>query len=80
MISSAYLDKAKADVNLIAVNWESSSHTPNYVAAVHRVEPIGIYLASFIDFLISKEFVSIDDIQVIGFSLGAHIAGVCKFH
>lgn len=72
----AYLDKAKADVNLIAVNWESASRTPNYAAAARNIEPIGIYLATFIDFLVSNEFVSINDIQVIGFSLGAHIAGI----
>lgn len=75
----AYLKKAKKDVNLIAVNWESVSRTPNYVAAAHYVEPIGIHVASLIDFLVSKDMVALNDIQVIGFSLGAHIAGVGKF-
>lgn len=70
--------KAKKDVNLIAVNWERSSQTVNYIAARKRVEPIGIYVASLIDFMVRTGTADINDIIVIGFSLGAHISGICK--
>lgn len=61
---------------MIAVNWERSSHTLNYIAARNRVEPIGTYVASFIDFLINNKLASLNDINLIGFSLGAHAAGI----
>lgn len=66
-------------MNLIAVNWDKSSQTLNYIAARNRVEPIGAHLAAMIDFLVKNEQVSINDISVIGFSLGAHIAGIGWF-
>lgn len=69
------MEQAKVDVNLIAVNWESSSHTLNYLDAANRVHPIGVYVAELIDLMVSEKLASLDDIHVIGFSLGAHAAG-----
>lgn len=48
----------------------------NYIAARNRVEPIGTHLASFIDFLFNNKLASLDDINLIGFSLGAHVVGI----
>lgn len=76
--SLAYLKKAKKNVNLIAVNWEKSSRNLNYITARNHVEPIGTYLASFIDVLVKNNFASLNDINLIGFSLGAHVAGIGK--
>ncbi|XP_031622980.1 uncharacterized protein LOC116340565 [Contarinia nasturtii] len=76
VFAEAYFMQAKVDVNLIYVNWEKSSQTINYIAARNRVEPIGAYVATMIDFLVNNEFASINDINVIGFSLGAHAAGI----
>lgn len=75
----AFLSKAKANVNLIAVNWEKSSQTLNYIAARNRVEPIGAHVAALIDFMVNNNLVSINDINLIGFSLGAHIAGIGEY-
>lgn len=75
----AYLKKAKNDINLIAVNWEKSSQTLNYTAARSHVEPIAVYLATFINVLVENDLVSLDAIHLIGFSLGAHIAGIGTF-
>lgn len=61
---------------MIAVNWERSSHTLNYIAARNRVEPIGTHVASFIDFMVNNKVALLSDINVIGFSLGAHVAGI----
>lgn len=63
------------EVNLIIVNWESSSQTINYIAASNRVKVIGAHTASLIDFLVQNNKVQLDDVHVIGFSLGAHVAG-----
>lgn len=72
---AAYLERAKLDVNLIAVNWEKSSHTLDYVSAANRVKRIGLYVANLIDFMVDNNLVSLKDIHLIGFSLGAHVAG-----
>lgn len=74
------MSKAKADVNLIAVNWEKSSQTLNYIAARNRVEDIGAHVAAFIDGLVFNEVANVADITAIGFSLGAHIAGIAGKH
>lgn len=66
-------------MNLIAVNWEEASKTVNYIAARNRVGPIGIQVASLIDFMVTNKLANLDDISLIGFSLGAHIAGISKF-
>jgi len=73
--NDAYLERAKLNVNLIAVNWEASSRTLDYIGSAGRVEPIGIYVAKLIDFMVANKLVSLKDIHVIGFSLGAHAAG-----
>lgn len=75
---SGYFAKGQKDINLIYVNWEASSQTINYIAARNRVEEIGKYVAEMIDFLVQNTKVKLNDINVIGFSLGAHIAGHSK--
>lgn len=79
MLFSAFLAKAKKNVNLIAVNWEKSSQTLNYIAARNRVGPIGVYVAALVDFLVKNNLAVLDDITLIGFSLGAHVAGIGKY-
>lgn len=61
------------------MNWEASSQTINYIAARNRVEEIGEYVATLIDVLVQNAKVKLNDVNVIGFSLGAHIAGLSKF-
>lgn len=60
----------------MAVNWEKASQTLNYIAARNRVGPIGVYVAALVDFLVKNNLAALDDISLIGFSLGAHIAGI----
>ncbi|XP_055303181.1 pancreatic lipase-related protein 2-like [Sitodiplosis mosellana] len=76
IINDAYLSKAKFDANLIAVNWEKFSQTFNYIAARSKVNSIGIHVAAMIDYMVKNHLASINDISLIGFSLGAHIAGI----
>lgn len=74
----AYFEKAKVDVNLMYVNWERASQSLNYIAARSYVEPTGAYIAEMIDFMIDNKILKLSDVTVIGFSLGAHMAGVGK--
>lgn len=76
----AYFQKAKLDVNLIIVNWERFSHTLNYITARNSVDDIGVRVATLIDVIIENTKVRLDDISLVGFSLGAHIAGHGKFN
>lgn len=66
-------------MNLISVNWEKSSNSFNYLRCANQVEPIGTHLAGMIDFLVENKLVSLNDITLIGFSLGAHIVGIGKY-
>lgn len=62
-------------MNLIYVNWEKASRTFNYMGLADRIEPIGIYIAELINFMVDKKLASLDDIHLIGWSLGAHAVG-----
>lgn len=64
----------KGDYNIILVNNERLLAGPFYVTSGLNVEPIGNYIARFIDYLV-KNGLNLADLYVIGMSLGAHIAG-----
>lgn len=59
----------------IFVDWSEGSQTINYVAAANRVEIVGGFVASQLNFMRENGFVNFNDVHVIGFSLGAHCAG-----
>lgn len=63
------------DFNVIFIDWSEGSRTINYIGAANRVPTIGQFVASQIDFLVSQNAVNLARLTVIGFSLGAHIAG-----
>lgn len=65
---------------MIIVNWERFSHTLNYITARNSVEDTGVRVATLIDVIIENTKVQLDDISLVGFSLGAHIAGHGKFN
>ncbi|EFX79066.1 yolk-protein-like protein [Daphnia pulex] len=62
------------DFNVITVDWRSLAEYPNYARAALSTTPVGIYVAKFLDFLISQG-TSSSLLHVIGYSLGAHVAG-----
>ncbi|CRK90495.1 CLUMA_CG004162, isoform A [Clunio marinus] len=63
------------DFNVIVVDWSRGAQTINYVQARNRVGPVGRILANFIDFLHDNEALNFEELTVVGFSLGAHVAG-----
>lgn len=75
----AYFEKGNHKVNYIAVNWEEGANTYMYNTARGRVATVAEYTAKFIDFLAESGGMQFKDLIVIGFSLGAHIAGIGKF-
>lgn len=52
------------------------SATFNYIVASNNVEQVGTYTAELIDYLVNEKLMNLDDLTIIGFSLGAHSAGI----
>lgn len=67
----------KEEYNIITVNWRKGSTDINYFASKDRVEATGKTVAKFVQFLVSEGEADLDNIHIVGFSLGAHIAGFC---
>ncbi|KAG4066223.1 hypothetical protein HA402_000447 [Bradysia odoriphaga] len=63
------------DFNVFFIDWSEGSRTINYFAAAGRVPTVGQFTASYLDFLHEIQFLDFSRLSVIGFSLGAHIAG-----
>ncbi|XP_053685622.1 pancreatic triacylglycerol lipase-like [Sabethes cyaneus] len=62
------------DFNIITVDWGVGAIT-NYISARLNVGPAGQGVSGFIDILKAATGISPDSIYIIGFSLGAHVAG-----
>ncbi|XP_031353891.1 endothelial lipase-like [Photinus pyralis] len=74
-IRDAFLSREE-DYNIISVDWGVFTPLPWYYHAASHTKLLGKVLAKFIDFYHSTGELSIGRIHVIGFSLGAHVAGV----
>lgn len=60
--------------NVFVVDWGVGAITANYILARNRVNDVGAVVAQYIDW-INTHGVPFSQINVIGHSLGAHIAG-----
>lgn len=72
-IREEYLDRG--DFNVIAVDWEDIA-SGNYIVTRNNLPIIGDYIARVIDRLGALDLIDIDELSVIGHSLGAHISGL----
>jgi pimeloyl-ACP methyl ester carboxylesterase len=63
-------------MQVLLIDWSEGSQTINYIGAANRVPSIGEFVASYLDFLHANGYMQFDRTTVIGFSLGAHIAGM----
>ncbi|XP_034830230.1 pancreatic lipase-related protein 2-like [Maniola hyperantus] len=72
-IRDAYLHKS--DVNIIMVDWSPVANDL-YWASVNGVPRIGRSLRQFLSFLNKVTGASFGNMHLIGFSLGAHVAGI----
>ncbi|XP_036328652.1 DEP domain-containing protein DDB_G0279099, partial [Rhagoletis pomonella] len=75
----AYLRQGSGNYNVFTVDW-SRGAVADYLTASYRVKPVGKVLAKFIDFLQREAGIRYEDLHVIGFSMGAHIAGIAGKH
>lgn len=73
-IENAYL-ALKEDYNIFLVDWGDLCAFPWYPQATIHTKLVGQYLGKFISFYNDTGELPISKIHVIGFSLGAHLAG-----
>lgn len=64
------------DSNVIFVDWSEGAQTINYVAARVRINAVGALVARYMDWLSDNDALIWPRLTVIGFSLGAHAAGM----
>ncbi|XP_018565994.1 endothelial lipase-like [Anoplophora glabripennis] len=62
------------NVNIIVVDW-SAFAINNYISAKSSVDEVGEYVANFIQSLVDTSDLDLSTVTLIGFSLGAHVAG-----
>lgn len=66
---------SQGEVNVICVDWENGANLPNYVRAAVNTRLVGRQVALLINAINSLTGSSNSDFHLIGFSLGAHVAG-----
>ncbi|XP_054257370.1 phospholipase A1-like [Macrosteles quadrilineatus] len=71
-IKTAFLQRG--DYNVILVDWSPLSAAPWYRPAAQNARPVGLHLARFVHFL-HRSAVPVHHMHVVGFSLGAEVAG-----
>ncbi|XP_005180155.2 phospholipase A1 [Musca domestica] len=71
-IRDAYL--AKGDYNMITVDW-GRARSVDYASSVLAVPGVGQKVAALVDFLVKNHGLKLADLEIIGHSLGAHVAG-----
>lgn len=66
---------ATGEYNFIAINWLAGAVTLNYKRARDRVKIVGRAVAELIDYLVNDHGMDMNDLMLIGHSLGAHVCG-----
>lgn len=60
--------------NVLLIDWSTLAAAPWYISAVNNLPTTGKYVARFIRFLVRQSY-EVEKIHLIGFSLGAEMAG-----
>lgn len=63
------------NVNVIVVDWEKGATLPNYVQAAGNTRLVGHKIATLIRAINARHGMTASSYHLIGFSLGAHVAG-----
>ena len=71
-LNLAYLKREPC--NFISVDWEFLALSPFYIRAAINTGPVGELTGQLINFLVEQGS-DLKNFHVIGFSLGAHVAG-----
>ncbi|XP_017262933.1 lipoprotein lipase [Kryptolebias marmoratus] len=77
LVSALY--KREQTANVIVVDWLSSAQN-HYVIAAQNTKAVGQEVACFIDWIEETTNMPLDNIHLIGYSLGAHVAGFAGSH
>lgn len=72
-IRNAYLNRGS--FNVIVVDWGAGAQTANYAAARDRINPVGLLVGQFCDFL-NVHGMNFNSLTISGHSLGGHAAGI----
>ncbi|XP_032305481.1 vitellogenin-1 [Drosophila ananassae] len=62
------------DYNMIAVDW-ARGRSLEYASSVAGAPGAGKKIAALVDFLVENKSMNLGNLEVVGFSLGAHVAG-----
>lgn len=73
-IRPAYLKYGK--YNIITVDYQPLAPLPCYITAVQNLKTVANCTAQLIDYIVSRNIISMQRIHVIGFSLGGQTAGM----
>uniref|UniRef100_A0A3B4AR93 triacylglycerol lipase n=1 Tax=Periophthalmus magnuspinnatus TaxID=409849 RepID=A0A3B4AR93_9GOBI len=65
--------------NVIVVDWLNSAQN-HYVVAAQNTKAVGQEVAHFIDWIEEASNMPLDNLHLIGYSLGAHVAGFAGSH
>ncbi|XP_072461230.1 endothelial lipase isoform X1 [Notamacropus eugenii] len=68
------LQMREQDANVVVVDWLPLAHQL-YTDAVNNTREVGSKIAKMLDWLQEKEHFSLENVHLIGYSLGAHVAG-----
>ncbi|CAH2075142.1 unnamed protein product, partial [Iphiclides podalirius] len=66
---------AVEECNVVCVDWEGGASMPNYLRAAANTRLVGKQLAMMLQGLAEHIDLRFEDVHLIGFSLGAHVAG-----
>lgn len=73
-ILNAFFNRTE-DFNMIVVDWGKVAKNINYVEAAVHVDEVGIVVARMLENLYDYGQVDLEEVTLIGHSLGAHVAG-----
>lgn len=64
-------------LNVISVEWSQLAEGPDYPPAAGNTQTVGEHVGNFINYMISRSdpSISLSDVHIVGFSLGAQVAG-----
>nr|CAD7586062.1 unnamed protein product [Timema genevievae] len=62
------------DLNIIVVDWQGPANQ-GYAQSMTNTRAVGVFVANHINWLVSRGL-SLNNINIVGFSLGAHVAGI----
>uniref|UniRef100_A0A672ZZI2 triacylglycerol lipase n=1 Tax=Sphaeramia orbicularis TaxID=375764 RepID=A0A672ZZI2_9TELE len=77
LVSALY--EREQTANVIVVDWLNSAQN-HYVVAAQKTKAVGQEIARFIDWIEETTNIPLENIHLIGYSLGAHVAGFAGSH